>query len=165
VIVVKRADSALVSRIHAAKKPLVFDCLDSWPQPHGNAWDRETAIREMRDRCAAIRPHAIVTATWRMQEDLANNETPIFCLPHHARPGQEINPIRPSVEKVGYEGAPLYLGSWIDILRNHCKRRGWQFVVNPAHLADLDIVVALRGGKYDGYQPRAWKSNVKLANA
>lgn len=25
--------------------------------------------------------------------------------------------------------------------------------------------MALRGGRYDGYQPRAWKSNVKLANA
>lgn len=97
VIVVKRADVALVNRIHDAKKPLVFDCLDSWPQPHGNAWDRDTAIREMRDRCAAMRPHAIVTATWKMQEDLQTNETPVFCLPHHARPGQELNPIREKV--------------------------------------------------------------------
>ncbi len=78
---------------------------------------------------------------------------------------QELNPIREKVAKVGYEGAPLYLGQWREAIETECRRRGWQFVTNPRQLSDLDIVVSLRGGKYDGYQPRAWKSNIKLANA
>jgi hypothetical protein len=38
-------------------------------------------------------------------------------------------------------------------------------VVNPAELADLDIVLAVRGGEFDGYATRNWKSCVKLSNA
>jgi len=76
-----------------------------------------------------------------------------------------INPIRRDVKTVGYEGDQRYLGAWRELLEIECRSRGWEFVVNPRALADLDIVVALRAGPWTGYAPRHHKSNVKLANA
>lgn len=35
----------------------------------------------------------------------------------------------------------------------------------PASLADVDVVLALRGSWWNGYAQQHWKSNVKLANA
>lgn len=37
--------------------------------------------------------------------------------------------------------------------------------MNPEHLADLDIVLAMRCGQWTSYAAKHWKSNVKLANA
>jgi len=67
------------------------------------------------------------------------------------------------IRAVGYEGGEQYLGRWRDVLEDECKIRGWHFVINPSSLAFLDIVVAVRA--QDGYAPKTWKSNVKLANA
>jgi hypothetical protein len=88
---------------------------------------------------------------------------PGLVLPHHHRIGIGSTPIRGQVSRVGYEGAPAYLGHWRPILEAECAKRGWLFVVNPSSLADLDIVVAFRDGS--GYVGRNWKSAVKLANA
>ncbi len=51
------------------------------------------------------------------------------------------------------------------ILHKECERRGWYFVVNPPSLSELDIVVAFRGGQWNGYASQHYKSAVKLENA
>lgn len=164
VVLVKRADGELSMRLRHANL-LVWDCVDPWPQPDGNAWGREKLIECLKATADfGIGAHAIVTATERMRSDLAL-AGPSLALPHHARPGAAINLIRKQVQTVGYEGDERYLGSWRGVLEKECAERGWRFVVNPPQLADLDIVVALREGIWTGYAPRHWKSNVKLANA
>ncbi len=162
-VVVKRPPADLVARIHAAGVPLVWDVVDAWPQPQGNDWGKPECMAWLRQQVASIRPAGIVAATRQMAADCAEFSVPVLVLPHHARPGIERNPVRREVQTVGYEGGAAYLGSWRAVLEAECQRRGWQFVVNPARLADLDIVVAIRNA--DGYAPRHWKSNVKLANA
>ncbi len=160
-VLVKRPNPDLMRGL--AGVPIVWDVVDSWPQPSGNAWDRETSLRWLRDQVREIRPIAFVAATQAMALDLAEFGKPILTLPHHARPGIALNPIRDTVQTVGYEGGSNYLGAWNDILQRQCRRRGWQFVLNPKSVADLDIVVALR--EVAGYPIQKWKSNVKLANA
>lgn len=162
-VLVKRPSPGLVDRLHAAKVPIAWDIVDSWPQPHGNEWDRAACLAWLRQSVDAIRPTALVAATEQMARDCEEFDLPLIALRHHARPKQEVNPVRERVRRVGYEGGPAYLGPWRDSMERACKARGWEFVVNPPKLADLDIVVALRHAT--GYAAREWKSGVKLANA
>jgi hypothetical protein len=164
-VIVKRIDSRTVEAMRAQRIPIVWDIVDAWPQPHGNLWDRGACLRWLKSQIELLKPHALVAATRAMVEDIRETgfKAPVLTLPHHARPGQPINPVRRVVETVGYEGGVQYLGKWQEILEAECTRRGWRFVTKPATLADLDIVVALR--EADGYAPKHWKSNVKLANA
>ncbi len=164
-VFVKRVDPRMLDRCRAARIPVVWDIVDAYPQPHGNLWDRPACLRWLKGQIEHVKPYAIVAATQAMAGDVAEVgfKGPIVSLPHHARPGQAVNPIRRVVETVGYEGGVAYLGKWQPALEAECARRGWRFVLNPPSLADLDIVVALR--EADGYAPRHWKSNVKAANA
>lgn len=145
--------------------PLVWDIVDAWPQPEGNRWSRGECLAWLKSGISVRAPYAIVAATQAMEADIreVGFRGPVLTLPHHARPGQTLNPIRRVVQTIGYEGGEAYLGKWKPILEAECARRGWKFVINPKQLADLDIVVALRDSP--GYAPTRWKSNVKLANA
>lgn len=162
-IVVKRPQAGVVDRIHRAGIPLVWDVVDSFPQPESNSWGREECMAWLRGKVNEIAPEAIVAATRAMALDCVEFGIPVLALPHHARPGLERNPIRLEIKTVGYEGSSNHLGRWAAVLKEQCDRRGWRFVVNPASLAELDVVVAMR--ESDGYAARNWKSNVKLANA
>jgi len=161
-VLVKRTAGDLIQRLHAAGVPIVWDIVDAWPQPAGNAWSRTRSIEWLIEMFAAIRPSGIVAATQSMARDCERFGVPVLALPHHSRPGLRLNPIRPA-RIVGYEGGEHYLGRWRPIVEAECERRGWEFVINPSELADVDIVIAVRDSV--GYAPRNWKSNVKLANA
>jgi hypothetical protein len=161
-IVVKRPRVDVVARIREAGIPIVWDIVDAYPQPHGNEWDHRTCLDWLWNEVGRIKPAAIVATTREMQRDLLQVH-PILTLPHHARPDQRLNPIRDKVQAVGYQGGLQYLGFWQRWLEVECAARGWRFALNPAELADVDIVVAVRA--QTGYAARNWKSNVKLANA
>lgn len=169
----QRADVVVVCKWHTRQilsdlrkwgGPWAWDIVDAYPQPEAYTWDRDAACLWLRNALAETQPKAMVAATKRMLEDASYAG---IALPHHARPGQDINPIRRVVKRVGYEGLPKYLNggkaSWRSLLEKECAARGWEFVVNPARLADVDILVALREGS--NYVARSYKSNVKLANA
>ena len=162
-ILVKRQKPDLLHRLKSTGIPIVWDVVDSWPQPEGSDWGRENCLRWLREEVAAIQPVGMVATTAAMADDCAEFGIPVLTLPHHARPKQIVNPIRLRVQTVGYEGRELYLGHWREALEVECLARKWRFLVNPANLSDLDIVVAFRSEK--GYAARHWKSNVKLANA
>lgn len=163
VVLVKRPSIGLVERIQAVGKPLVWDVVDSWRQPDGNSWDKVTAKRWLEDTVQQYKPIGVVGATMQMTLDAASMGSSCLWLPHHARPTLTRNVIREVVKTVAYEGGENYLGSWRPFLEKECRKRGWQFVVNPSNLIDADIVVAVR--EATGYAARHWKSNVKLANA
>lgn len=163
VVIVKRPPADMAMSAQLAGVPIIHDIVDAWPQPLGNTWDRATCMAWLRQQVLAIRPAGIVAATRAMAADCAEFGVPVLALPHHARPGLDVNPIRETVQIVGYEGGEGYISGWRATIEAECKRRGWRFVVNPGRLADVDIVLALRGAT--GYAPRHWKSNVKLANA
>lgn len=160
-VLVKRQRGDLVRRMQGV--PLIWDVVDSWPQPEGNRWDRERCMQWLREQVASIKPAGIVAATRQMADDCQEFGVPVLALPHHARPGLKRNPIREQVQVVAYEGGLQYLGRWMGVVEAECIRRGWRFVTNHGALANADIVVALRD--CDGYAARALKSNVKLANA
>lgn len=164
VLVVKRTPEPVLAALRAARRRWVLDVVDFYPQPAANAWTRAEAIRWVRNRIAELAPSAVIWPNQRMADD-CEVDLPSMVLYHHHRPGIETNLIREEVRVVGYEGAADYLAEWRPALDAECARRGWRFVVNPRQLADLDIVVALRGGRFSGYVPAHWKSNVKLANA
>jgi hypothetical protein len=164
VVVVKRIPDALLARIHAAGVPLVWDVVDAWPQPEGNHWSADLALAWMRQQLARIKPAAVVAATAHMALDLQlMTAAPVLHLPHHARPLQPRNPIREQVQVVGYQGGEQYIREWRKTITEQCRARGWRFVVNPPELGEVDIALALRDAT--GYPARAWKSNVKQANA
>jgi hypothetical protein len=164
VVLVKRPTPDLLQRIRSADVPLIWDVVDSWPQPSGNEWSGHACRYWLRNMVEHLQPAGIVAATQAMAEDLkALTDAPVLTLPHHARPGLRRNPIHAEVRTVGYEGGEQYITRWRPIIEAECVRRGWTFVTQPAELADVDIVLALRDAT--GYAPRSWKSNVKLANA
>lgn len=164
IVVVKRTPAVLLDALQRSGKPWVLDVVDFYPQPACAGWSREESISWVRSQVRALNPNAVIWPTMRMQEDCSDGR-PALTLPHHHRPNIARNPIREEVRTVGYEGRPLYLGGWEALLQRECRRRGWRFVTNPAQLADLDIVVAVRGDHWQSYAARHWKSNVKLANA
>lgn len=161
-VLVKRPTAELLERLRRANVRILWDIVDAWPQPAGNGWEREQCLKWLADQVAAIRPAGIVAATRAMAADCERFGVPVLALPHHARPGLRMNPIRP-LKVVAYEGGEQYLGRWIPIIKRLCAARGLEFVVNPTELAEVDLVLALRDCA--GYAPRHWKSNVKLANA
>lgn len=163
VVIVKRAPIDLLHRLRTANAKVIWDIVDAWPQPEGNSWGRDRCMDWLRNEINIVKPYAIVAATEQMAKDCAEFKVPVLALPHHARPNQDKNPIRLNVRTVGYEGGDKYLGHWRDWVEEECKRRDWHFVMNPASLAELDVVVAFR--HTGGYAPKHWKSNVKLANA
>lgn len=162
-VVVKRPRADLLKRLRTRGVPVVWDVVDAWPQPEGNLWNREQCMAWLRTKVETVRPIAIVAATKAMAKDCEEFGVSVFHLPHHARPGINRNPVRDRVAVLGYDGWEQYLGRWKTVLERECEQRRWRFVVNPRHLADLDVVVALR--EQAGYAVRFWKSNVKLANA
>lgn len=161
-VVVKRTTQSVIDSLKWRR--WVWDLVDFYPQPEASAWSRKEAAQFVRDRLRHLQPTAVIWPTARMRED-CDDGRPGLVLPHHFRPGIERNPIREQVTTVGYEGRLDYIERWTERIADECAKRGWTFVANPRSLAELDIVVAFRGGKWDGYVQRRWKSNVKLANA
>lgn len=163
-VVVKRTPEEIVEPLRKSGKPWVFDIVDCYPQPLASDWTRDQAIGWVRKKLEYLKPNGVVWPTQRMRSD-CDIGLPGIVLPHHHRPNIKVNPIREKIQWVGYEGRAEYLAEWLPILQEECSKRGWRFTTKPAHLADLDVVVALRGGHWNGYVQRHWKSNVKLANA
>lgn len=163
-VVVKRVPEVIRSGLASSGRKWVYDCVDCYPQPECSTWNKFEAVAWMRKHIASLNPTAVIWPNRQMRED-CDDGRPGFVLPHHARPNQPMNPVREKVTRVGYEGRADYLQGWAMVLHKECDRRGWHFIVNPENLAELDIVVAFRGGKWDGYAPQAWKSAVKLENA
>jgi hypothetical protein len=160
VIGVKRVSSVLAE---AYRGRLVWDVVDAWPQPTGNDWGEADCKAWLRSEIERLQPIGLIAATRKMAEDCQGFDIPVLWLPHHCRPGIEPNPIRDRVEVIGYEGGVKYIEPWLQTVESECRRIGARFVLNPPRLADLDIVLALRGAS--GYAPRFWKSNVKASNA
>jgi hypothetical protein len=164
---VKRYRPPALELLRAAKIPIIWDVVDAWPQPRGNVWDREQAMQWLIEEVRALRPAGFVAATQRMREDLATFGLPTLYLPHHARTDLQPVPLRPTVQRIGYEGGHQYLGRWHDHAMRWCVRHGVELVIenemSKTQYESLDIVLALRHDS--GYPVRQWKSNVKLANA
>lgn len=163
-VVVKRVPEPIRGGLASSGKPWVYDIVDAYPQPLSSGWQRSEAISWIRRHVMTLNPTAVIWPNQRMRDD-CDDGRPGLVLPHHARPHQAPNPVREHIATVGYEGRADYLQGWAMVLHKECERRGWRFVVNPERLADLDIVVAFRGGQWDGYASQHWKSGVKLANA
>lgn len=163
-VVVKRVPDERLAALRASGKPWVLDIVDFYPQPHCSEWSREEAIRWAQARLRYLQPSGVIWPNRKMMEDVGFNG-PQAVIYHHHRPGIRSNPIRKDVKIVCYEGSPPYIEAWRAHIESECDKRGWRFVINPEHMADCDIVLALRGGRWNGYVPKNWKSNVKLANA
>lgn len=163
-VVVKRTPEVVLRALRAPKARWVYDAIDCYPQPQSSAWTKGEAVRWMQYKLKDLNPTGIIWPNHRMRQD-CDLDIPGLVLPHHHRPNIRNNPIREKVKTVGYEGGGQYLAEWRPALEAECKRRGWQFIVNPKELAELDIVVAFRGGEWNGYVTQCWKSGIKIANA
>ncbi len=163
-VLVKRPQNPALHMALRDGVPVIYDIVDAWQQQLQDDCGRPRAMRWLEQQIAIVRPAGIVAATEAMASDVREVfGGPVLALPHHARPGQAVNPVREQVATIGYEGAERYLGWWRPFLEDEAGRRGWTFRLNPPQLADLDIVVAVR--EDIGYPTKHWKSNVKLANA
>jgi hypothetical protein len=162
IVAIKKVPADLLNNIRASGRPWVYDIVDAFPQPECTYWSPERSRAWLRDHIKNLSPNAVIWPNERMQKDYGGGGLVVY---HHHRPGIAVNPIRESVRKIGYEGSAKFLEGWSRSIDEQCKRRGYQFVVNPDRLADVDIVLAVRGPRWNGYAQQHWKSNVKLANA
>lgn len=164
VVVVKHCPQSLLYELNRQNKPWVFDVLDSYPQPCCTNWSRDYAINWIQQRIAAFNPSAVIWPNEQMRIDCGDSR-PDIVLYHHFRPSMKLHQVKDQAQKIAYEGAAQYLGSWERFMMQECRNRGMQFIVNPAHLEDCDAVIAVRDEPYAGYVQSHWKSNIKLANA
>lgn len=164
VVLVKKHATTFAPRAHRAGKPIVWDALDFWSQPAHNKYQQDAATLTLQSHIKVIKPALVIGATKAMTE-AARAFCPADYLPHHSWAGLVPTPPREKVSVVAYEGNPMYLGRWHKALTDACEFRGLRFVVNPQNWADVDIVVALRDGAWDGWICRQWKSGVKVVNA
>jgi hypothetical protein len=162
IVVVKRVPDQVLHSIRRSGRPWVYDIVDAYPQPACSSWTPSIAKAWLKEHLRILRPNMVIWPNEAMQADGGGGGAMIY---HHHRPGIKVNAIRDFVQVVGYEGARAYLGSWVPAIQAECQRRGARFVINPASLADVDVVLALRAEVWNGYPQRRWKSNVKLANA
>lgn len=160
VVLVKRAIYSWADAVKHRGLPLVWDALDFWEQPLHNAWSREEHLANIAGIILAYHVDQAICATQAMADDIGG-----IYLPHHSRLNLEPRPPESDVRIVGYDGTPKYLGQWRAALEQACARLGLSFVVNPNDLSTVDIFVAFRDGKWDGWACRQWKSGVKYANA
>lgn len=160
VVLVKRAPPHWATHAHARGLPVVWDAIDFWRQPSENPLTELEARILLRDTQDVIRPTLTIGATGAMADAAGG-----AYLPHHGHAGLAPTDAREVCRVVGYEGNPAYLDTWAPALRSACLERGWAFVVNPSDLSRCDILVALRGGVWDGWMCREWKSGVKVVNA
>jgi len=162
IVGVKRIPALLLERIRFAQKPFVWDVVDAWPNRVSGSWNQEQAMDWCKAELDRLQPDAVIWPNERMRQDMGGGGKVIY---HHHRPGIALNPIRPRIQTIGYEGSPLYIEGWAGPIAEQCRRLGAVFLVNPVSLADVDVVLALRGAAFQGYPHQQWKSQIKLANA
>lgn len=161
VVVVKRVPDDLLQAIRKSGRPWVYDIVDAYPQPMCSDWSEAESRAWLKEHLAKLKPNFVIWPNERMKAD-AGGGAVIY---HHHRPALRVNPVREQIKAIGYEGAESYIESWKPAIEAECRARGARFVVNPPQLADVDVVLALRGHRWNGYPQQHWKSNVKLANA
>lgn len=162
-IAVKRIPGDLLHRVRQSGKPWVYDVVDAYPQPEAGRWSEEQARHWVQTLMAGLEPTAVIWPNNAMQDCAPYMRGAV--INHHYRPGIKRNPIRETLEVIGYEGAPQYLAEWKPALEKAAAKIGARFVINPTNLADLDVVVAVRGKEHNGWVQRMFKSDVKAANA
>lgn len=160
IVLLKRAAQERGEQARKTGARLVWDVLDVWQQPEQNALPMAAHIARVRELQQQVGVSMLIAATQQMADDIGG-----VYLPHHSRPGLAPTAIRPVAKVVAYEGVPKYLGPWRERLEMACARLGLTFVVNPKSLSAADIIVAFRGGHWDGDVCRRWKSGVKYVNA
>jgi hypothetical protein len=160
IVLVKRAGWTYAPIARSCGVPVAWDALDFWRQPAENMVDESTALRLLRHALQTIQPTQCLGATAAMADAASG-----VYVPHHGRAGLIPTPARDVCRVVGYDGNAAYLDAWRPALEAACRARGWTFVINPPDLSAVDLLVALRGGPWDGWICRAWKSGVKLVNA
>lgn len=161
VVYVKRLTRENLKRIRASRKPWVWDLVDFYPQPECSKWSKEESIAWARKQIIAARPHGVIYPNQQMKNDIGISGEVVY---HHYYPGYQRVELREEIKIVGYDGNEKYLGCYREALERACEIRGWKFVVS-SDISSMDIIVAFRSGAYNGYAQRAWKSNVKQANA
>ena len=160
VVLVKRAVDTWGEVARETGRPLVWDVLDYWQQPEQNA----TPVLAIAEQIAAVRRRyrirTVIGATRQMAEVIGG-----VYIPHQCRLGLAPTPPRSEATTVAYDGQVKYLGPWKAAIEAACARLSVRFVVNPPSLSEADVLVAFRGGVWDGPLCRQWKSGVKYVNA
>jgi hypothetical protein len=166
ICIVKKPDPHVIKRARQMGKSIVFDIVDSWPQPEDGmkCADANQARKLFSPSWQEINVDGYIFPTQHMQDDLGALVQEKVTIYHHYWPQIQRNPIRKRVAVIGYEGAD-YLGDWLPRIEKACVERGIQFIANPSNYIDLDIVILARGGQHGNFLARHYKSNVKLANA
>ena len=166
-VIVKRPDLAILSKLKQHSVPIIYDVIDAWAQPaDGIATHNVGQARSLfKRKFDGIGPDSAIFANRQMEADLGTLVPHSTTIYHHSAPWLTVNPIRPEVKTIAYDGEHRWLGPWEQTINRVCDRFGWRFVVNPEQLADVDIVIAVRGGMHDNFLAQSYKSNVKLANA
>lgn len=165
VVYVKRIHGNFFADITKAGTKWIWDLVDPYPQPICTDWTKQHSIDWVRKQIETFKPHGIIWPNKKMRDDCDDGDTPGAVIYHHHRQNISLNPIRENIQAIGYEGEPNYIADWLPVLKSECKKREWKFLINPPNICDLDIVVAMRGERFNGYAQRSWKSNVKLSNA
>lgn len=157
-VIVKRGFEAFAATAVRSGVPFIWDAVDFWQQPEDNQATDPVALA--RRYMGFLAPKSIICATKAMAVDLGG-----IYIPHHSRPSLTPAHNRDRLEIVAYEGTSKYLGPWRAALETACARLNLTFLVNPPDLRAADLVVAFRGGPWDGPICRRWKSGVKYSNA
>lgn len=165
IILIKKMAFGFAPRARKWDRPIIWDALDCWIQPGEAGLDESAALSLLQSHLATVKPDLMIGATEAMARAGRRLGQASVSLSHHCWTGLTPTPARSQISVVAYDGNPNALGHWEHDLRRACQARGWRFVLNPSNLASVDLLVALRDTRWDGWITRQWKSGVKLVNA
>lgn len=164
VIGVKRISDGLLAEIKRSRAYFIWDIVDAYPQRE--RWSKDNAMLWFAREYNRLRPNAILWPNQRMYEDCEAIGIGGIVLPHHAMLNAPVNPIREKARIVGYQGSGRYIEGAVSAeIKRVCKAHNLIFNDQCANLADADIILALRGNKWDSYPIQHWKPATKLNNA
>lgn len=168
-IMVKRVPGWVFAELKRRGTYVVWDPVDFWAQPDALVSTKQR--REVMAHAIAERlPDEVIVANEVMRKDVLSVAPSIATtiIPHHADPRVRLwrgNAARKGACLIGYAGRFEYVQEWAPAILDYCKRRGHLFDFDPVIVPEADVLIGPRCGKWDTLTSRAWKSNVKQANA
>ena len=169
VVLIKRINPTLLEPIKQWGGPFFYDALDFWRQSIEDTTifsvkDIHKTFNKYFNRCS---PFVILCTNKIMAKDIASMGYKTEVHYHHYD-----SKLIPSKNRLSnsilYWGLSRYLEEWYDIMKKVCKKLDKVFLVHSGKQSiigssayNAEAMFAVRGGKYNTWLAKRWKSGIK----
>lgn len=163
IVVVKRFNIHLIKKLRNCGKPVIWDCLDFWPQSKAISVpeDIATAIMLAKRFVGKLNPDGIICANKQMAYDFKGMAEHVTHIYHHARLDAKPLPFAPIA---WYDGCVKHAEESLQEIEIEGLKYGWKLAVGKPE-GEGGMYIGVRDKSPGSWLAQRWKSNVKAANA